>query len=163
MDAEQLRDLIEDDDDPDPRLEADEHRLGDEARDEAEAQQPREDQERAREKRQRRRCRQRCGRVARFSERAELGGDEDRERRRAADAEQSRRAEQRVEHHRAERRVQADLHRKPGDRRVRHGLRDHDRRRDQAGDEVGAQPLALVVGEPVGKEGRGRTRLRVGA
>ena len=38
VDAQQLRDLVDHDDEPDPRLESDQHRLGDEVGDEAEPQ-----------------------------------------------------------------------------------------------------------------------------
>ena len=48
VDAEELRDLVEHDDEPDPRLEADQDRLGDEVRDEAEPQQGRHEEDAAR-------------------------------------------------------------------------------------------------------------------
>ena len=72
---------------------------------------------------------------------------QDRDRRRRADAERARSAEQRVDDHGHERCVQSHLHGQPGDRRVRHGFRDDDRRSREAGDHVGAQPFALVAAQ----------------
>ena len=119
MDAEQLRDLIDDDHDRDAGLEADQHRLGDEVRDEAQPEhRGRDEQDRADEQRQRRGGRSELARVAAGHDAAERRRGQDRDRRRRADAEEARRAEERIDHHRHERGVEADFDRKARDGRV---------------------------------------------
>ena len=88
--------------------------------------------------------------------RAELRRRQDRDRRRGADAERPRGAEHRVDDHRHDRGVQADLDRQPGDGRVGHRLRHHDRRRRQPGKHVEPQPRRLICPQPCDRGNRGR-------
>ncbi len=60
MKAQKLRDLVEDDDHADSRFEADEHRLGNEVRDETEPEEPGHDQDRPDEQGQGGRSAQSC-------------------------------------------------------------------------------------------------------
>ena len=69
----------------------------------------------------------------------ELRAGQDRQRGGGADAEHARRTQQRVDQHRNEGRVQAHRHRQPGHGGIGHGLGQHHRCRDQAGDHVQAQ------------------------
>ena len=84
--VEQLRHLIEQDHHADPRLEAGEHRHGDEVRDEPQPQQRSRDQQAPGQGGERRRGGDQPGRVAIRHDQRKLGGDEDRNRRRRAHA-----------------------------------------------------------------------------
>jgi hypothetical protein len=148
MDAEQLRDLIDHDHQPDPRLETSQHRLGDEVGDKAQPQHGRERQDDPDQHRQGgARDDQLRGRAVRHRA-PQLGRGQDGDRRRGTHAERARGAEQRVDHHRHERRVQADLHRQAGDGGVRHRLRDDHRRRGQPSGHVAAEPVLGVTAQP---------------
>ena len=149
MDAQQLRDLVQHDDEPDPRLEADQHRFGDEVGDEAQPQERSQHEDGSHQQRQRRRSAHQGRRIAIRGDLAELGRRQDGERRGGAHAERPRRPEHCVDHHRHQRRVEPHLHRQPGDRGVGHRLRNHDRGRDQAGDQVPPQPLLLITEQPI--------------
>jgi hypothetical protein len=136
VNAEQLRQLVQHDHEPDAGLEAGQHRRGDEVRDEAEAQHGSQHQEHAHHRRERGRGSEQFRRIAVRHDQAELSAREDRQRRGGAHAEHSRRAEQRVEDHRDEGRVQADRDGQARHGCVGHRLRQDDRRRGQAGDDV---------------------------
>ena len=85
---------------------------------------------------------ERCGRrdellrIAVRDHQAELRGCQDRHCGGRADAEYTRRPEQRVDHHRDESGVESHRHGQAGHCRIGHGLRQHDRRRHEAGDRV---------------------------
>ena len=125
--AEQFRQLVDDDHEPDARFESDQHGFRDEIRDETQSQQPGREQHQPDHHRERCRGDQQVDPGA-VRHGAQCRSGQDRDRRRRADAERSRSAKQRVNDHGHERRIQSDLHGEPGDRRERHGFRDDDRR-----------------------------------
>ena len=139
VDSQKLRHLVQHDHEADPRLEACQHRRGNEVGDKPQTHQPRQEQHRADQRGQRGRRRDELRRVAVRHDQTELRAGQDRQRGGGADAEHPRRAEQRVDHHRDEGGVEADRNGQAGHRRVGHGLRQHDRRGRQAGDHVEAQ------------------------
>ena len=146
VDAEQLRELVEHDHEPDPRLEADEHRLGDEVGDEAEPQQ------RGQPRGGRRPAASASPTAASSAARSPPGTT-------CASRVPARIAivvvvltlstrevpSDRVDEHRHEDGVEADLDRKARDRRVGHRLGDHDGGGRQARDHVGPQPLRAGI------------------
>ena len=148
MNAEQLRQLIHDDHDADASLEADQHRLRNEIRDEAQPQQSRQDEDGPYQERQRRRRRHQGGRIAR-ARLLKCRRDQDREGGRRADTERTRRAQQGIDQHRQKGRIEPDLNRQAGDGRIGERLRNDDRRHGQPRDGVGPQPLLSVVAKPL--------------
>jgi hypothetical protein len=148
VNAEQLRDLVHHDHQPDAGFESGEHRLGDEIGDETESQHCGRHECHAHEHRERRARNDQRARVPIRHGPAEFGSREDRDRRRRAHAQGTRRAEQRVDHHRHDRGVQADLQRQARDRGVGHRFGNNHRGRRQAGNGVGSKPLALVMSQP---------------
>ena len=92
VDAQQLRELVDDDHEADARLEAGEHRVGDEGGDESQAEERRQPEQDPDQHRQRRRGGDERGRVAAWRRTSEFGGRQDGNRRRGADAERSRRS-----------------------------------------------------------------------
>ena len=101
--------------------------------------QPRQHQQRADQRGQRGGRGDELRRVAVRHRQPELRAGEDRQRGRRTDAQHARRAQQRVDDHRDEGGIQADGDGQPGDRRVRHRLRQNDRGGREAGDHVEAQ------------------------
>ena len=148
VDAENLRDLVDDDHHRNAGLEADQHRLGNEIGDEAEAEDRCQDQNSPHHHRQqRRRVEQRSGIAARHGF-TELCGRQDCKRRAGTDAQWSRRAEHCIDDHRHERGIEAHLNRQACDGGIRHRLRNDDRGRRESRHDIGTQPLAPVVAEP---------------
>ena len=137
--SQKFRDLIDNDHETDPGLEAGQHWNGDEVRYEAQAQQAREDQYRADERGQRRRGHDELRRIAVRDHESELGTGENGERRRRTHAENARRAKQRVYQHRDESGIKPDGDRQPGHGRVGHCLGENDRGGRQTGDEIEAE------------------------
>ena len=78
----------------------------------------------------------------------DLGGRQDADGRRGADAEPARIAEDRIGQHRQQRGVETGLHREARQRRVGHRLGDDDRRGRDPRDDVRLQPPALVRRQP---------------
>ena len=93
VDAQQFRHLIQHDHQADARLEASEHRGGNEIGDKPQPQQPGQDQHDAGQRRQRGRCRQQPGRVAIRHRQPELGAGQNRQRGSRADIEHARAAQ----------------------------------------------------------------------
>ena len=134
--------------DADRGEEARHHGLGQEAHDEPEAEHADRDVDDADEQRERRRQRDEALRAARRQLR-DADGRQDRDRREWSDAQLSGPAEHRVHDERDDGRVQADHRWELGDRRVRHRLRDEDRRASQARDEIAGEVRALVARQPL--------------
>jgi hypothetical protein len=134
--AEELRQLVEHDHEPDPRLESGEHRRRNEVGNESQPQQARQQQHGADECAERRRRREKSRRIAVWHDQPELSPGEDRQRGGRTHAQYPRGSEQRVDQHRNECGVQANGDRQPGHRRVGHGLWQHDSGRGKAGDDV---------------------------
>ncbi len=148
MDTQKFRNLVQDDDEPDSRLEADQDRFGNEIGDEAQSQERRQHEGGSHQERQHGRRTQQGRRIPTRDDLAEplpsrmaivvvvltLSGREV--------------PRHRIDQHRQERRVEAHLDRQPGDRGVRHRLRNDDRRGDQAGHHVVAQPVLPVLSQP---------------
>lgn len=148
--AEQLRDLVQHDDEADPRLEADEHRRGDEVRHESEPQHRGRHEDPAYEQRQGCARREQRVPIAARHHLRELRADQDRDRRGRAHAEHARGPEQRVDEHRRKHGVEADLDGQARDRRVRHRIRNHDGGRRGARDQLGLQPFPAAGEQPLG-------------
>ena len=147
LDAEQLRDLADDDREREPDDEALEHGLRDEAREEAEAAEPGEQCDHADDERERDRELHELVRSD-GSERGDRRGRECRSRGHRPGHEVARAAEGGVEDQRRRCRVQAVDRRNAGDRGVGERLRHEHGPDRQPGDQVAAQPGALVAGCP---------------
>ena len=126
MKAQQLGDLIEHDDEPDPGFEADQHRFGDEVGYEAEAQECRQDEHDAYEQCQRRAGGRERRRISAWSCLTEGRCRQNGKRRRRAHAEWPGTSQRSVNPHGKKRGVEPNLHGKSGDRGVGHGFGDHD-------------------------------------
>ena len=138
VEAEEFRDLVADDDEPDPGLEAGQDRRGDEVRDEPQPQDRGGDQEQSGQRGQRRgRGDQPAGVAVGYGE-GEFGRDQNREGRRRADAQHARGSEQRIDGHRDEGGIEPDADRQAGDGGVGHGLGEHDGCRRDASNDIGA-------------------------
>jgi hypothetical protein len=148
MDAQEFRDLVQDDDEPDSGLEADQDRFGNEIGDEAQPQERRQHQDGSHQQRQHGRRTQQGRRIPGRDDLADFGARQDGQRCGGAHAERARGSERRIDQHGQERRVEAHLHRQSGDRGVRHRLRNDDRCGDQAGHHVVAQPVLPVSSQP---------------
>ena len=142
--AEQLRELADDDRDRQADHVADLHLLREQVGDEAELAEPEADLDRGDEQRQHAGERDELGRVAGDRERDDRGEDQRPERRVRAEHEDPRRPEERVADEARDRRVEAVDGRQPRELGVRHALRNEDRRQNDPGDEVRAQPAAVV-------------------
>nr|WP_324251741.1 hypothetical protein [Paraburkholderia gardini] len=158
VNAEQLWNLVDHDDDRDPGLESGQHRPGNEIREKAQSQHGCEHQDHAHHQRQRR------GGDHQFRGTAVRRGAPERGRyqngkcRGRADAKRTRCAGKRVNHHRQERRVETDLHRQAGYRGIRKRFRNDDRRRGQSRDGVGPDPRFPVMTNPFGNRTAPGTR-----
>ena len=147
LDAEELRQLPDHDRQGEADDESLHHRLGDEAREEAQAQEPRDqsrdpDGERHRDRELDEQVRVLAGEIADRSRRERRG------RRHRPDDEVARAAESRVEEQRARRGVQPDDRRDACDRRVGECL-GHEHRPDrQPRDDVAADPTSVVAPQP---------------
>ena len=149
MHAEELRHLIEHDDDADSRFEAGQHRLRDEVGKKTDAQDGCDHEQDADHQGQTRGSAQQESRIAVGDHQGKVGPREDRDRRRGAHAQHARAAEHRINQHRYERGVKPCLDRKARHSGVGHGFRNDHRRRDEAGDDVRSQPFLPITEEPV--------------
>ena len=139
VDAQQFGHLVEHDHEPDSGLEASEHGSGDEVGHKPQSQQPGRQQNCANQRGQCGCCRGQLAQVAVRHRQPELRAGQDGQCRGRTDAEHARGAEQRIDQHRNERGIQAHGHRQAGHGGVGHGLGQHDRCRDKAGDHIQAQ------------------------
>ena len=150
VDAEQLGQLVDDDDEADPRLESGQHRFRNEIGQESEPQDARSEEHRADENGERRRRGERIERRVRPQRFADRGRAQDRDRRGGADAQQARGAQNGVDGHRHQRREQARLHGQLRDGRVGERLRHDDGRGREAGYQVRGEVPAPVAFAPFG-------------
>ena len=142
--AEELGELADDDRDGQPVHVADLDLLGEQVGDEPELAEAQADLDEADHERQHAGHGDRAGRVVGHEQRRDGGEDERRDGRVRAEDQHARRPEQRVHDEAGDGRVEAGDRRQPGQLRVRQPLRHEDRREDDAGDEVEAQPRRLV-------------------
>ena len=147
LDAEDLGDLLDGDQQRQPEHEAEQHGLREELRDPAELEDPGRDRDEAGQDRERRGQGDVLG--------APGGGElrdgrrrHDRDRRGDRHDQLARAAEQRVGEQPDRRRVEGVLGRHSGQLRVGHALRDEDGAHREPGDEVEAEPAPLVAGQP---------------
>ena len=152
VEAEELRHLVEHDDDADARLEPDQHRLGDEVGDEAEPQ----------DRTPRPGSPPRAASASPTARRSAAGSPAGTAPARSAPVRMASVVvvltlstldvpRTRVDEHRHERRVEPDLDRQSGDRGVGHRLGNDDGRRGQAGDDVEPEPVGPVREHPTGQ------------
>ena len=147
-DAEEPRELVGDHDERDPGEVPEPHRLREQVGEEAEPSDRPDEQEAADDEREQPGDGDALGRVG-AGDGDHGGGDERRERRVRAEDEDPRRPEDGVGEERNDGRVQAGDGREPRQLRVRHPLRDEQRREHEARDDVAAQPLPAVgAGDP---------------
>ena len=142
--AEQLRQLADDDRDAEAVHVSDLHLLGEQVGDETEFSKPEPNLGEADEHRQHARQRDRGLGVAAREQRRYRGQDQRGDRRVGPEDQHPRGAEHRVADQARDRRVKTRDRRKPGELGVRHALRDEDRGEDDPGEEVRSQPRALI-------------------
>jgi hypothetical protein len=148
MDAEQLRNLVHHDHQPDARLETGEHGFGNEVRQETETQCECGDKHRTDEYRQCRAGHDQFARICIRRHAPQFGRRENGDGRCRADAERSRCSQQRIDDHRHEDGIEADLHRQSCDGGVGHRLGNDNGSRCEACNDIGPQPLLLVSARP---------------
>ena len=142
--AEQLRELADDDRDRQAVHVADLHLARQQVGDEAELRDAEPDLDEPDEQRQHPRERDRLPRILGDQERHDGGEDQRRHRRVRPEHEHARRTEDRVADEAPDRRVEARDRGEPGQLGVRHALRHEDRGEHETGDEVRSHPLPPV-------------------
>ena len=145
--AEQLRQLPDDDRDPEAVHVADLDLFGEQVGDEAELAEAEADLDQADEDREHARQDDRRPRVSGDQQRRDRGEDQRRDRGVGPEHQDPRGPEERVADQAGDRRVEAGDRRQAGELRVGHPLRHEDRGEHEPGDQVGASRRARVVAE----------------